>query len=314
MIDNEDLLRIFMATILNFGSLNIDYVYDVDHFVQGGETLSSYVMSTYCGGKGLNQSIALARAGAKVFHAGAVSSNADILIETLNNAAVDTSLIYKIDTPSGHAIIQRDPSGQNCILVYGGANQCITDDHIEQAVALFSAGDYLVLQNEINNISNIIRKAKTIGMNIVLNPSPMDSKIFELPLELVDIFILNEVEANSLCGDTDLTSHSMMQRMIERFPDAAIVLTLGDKGVLYQDPFISAPVHNGIYSVPVVDTTAAGDTFTGFFISSVSQGCTIAKALETASKAAALTVSRKGAEPSIPYLSEVLAAELALVQ
>jgi len=297
-----------MTKVLNFGSLNLDYVYCVDHFVQAGETISSTEMSTFCGGKGLNQSIALARAGARVYHAGAVGKDGDKLTKVLVENQVDISLVQIADVPSGHAMIQLQPNGQNCIIIFGGANQSITESHIDQSLSHFSENDYLILQNEINSVSTIMQKAKKRGMHIVLNPSPMDEKISEMPMEMVDTFILNEVEAERLCGTGD--PGQIMKDLRSQFPRAAIVLTLGRRGVCYQDPSLTEPLHNGIYRVPVVDTTAAGDTFTGFFIACISKNETALRALELASKASSLAVSRKGAEPSIPTLSEVLEANL----
>lgn len=297
-----------MVKVLNFGSLNLDYVYNVDHFVRAGETISSSLLNTFCGGKGLNQSIALARAGAKVYHAGAVGNDGGALVKVLEDNNVDTSLIRIVDLPTGHAIIQRDPDGQNCILLFGGANQSITDSHIEAALSGFSKDDYLILQNEINNTKSIMKRAKDKGMKIVLNPSPMDEKIHALPLELVDIFIVNEVEAESLFGSPE--PNQIMKNFRMRFPKATIVLTMGKMGAWYQDPSLSSPLYHGIYDVPVVDTTAAGDTFTGYFISCISESMAIPRALEISSMASSLAVSKEGAEPSIPAMKEVLTANL----
>jgi len=292
-----------MTKILNFGSLNYDYVYDVDHFVRAGETISSAARQTFCGGKGLNQSIALSRAGARVYHAGSVGRDGETLIKALADNHVDTSLIRITDVASGHAIIQRDAGGQNCIILFGGANRQVSDRHIEDALEGFSEGDYLVLQNEVNNLANMIKKAKDKGMYIALNPAPMDEGIHELPLELVDIFVLNEIEAEELCGSPD--PEQAMEALRRRFPSAAVVLTLGKDGVVYQDQSLATPLRHGIYDVPVVDTTAAGDAFLGFFIASVSGGSPVPNALEIASIASSLTVSKEGASPSIPTISEV---------
>lgn len=299
-----------MVKILNFGSLNLDYVYDVEHFVRAGETISSSGMAAFCGGKGLNQSVALARAGARVFHAGAIGIDGGLLTDMLAQNGVDVSLVQTTDAPSGHAIIQREPNGQNCILLFSGSNRRITDVQIENALSGFSRGDYLVLQNEINSVPAIMRMAKEKGMHIVLNPSPMDEKILDMPLDMVDIFVLNEVEAEELCGGPG----NLMRRLRERFPSAAIALTLGKEGALYQDPSMQEPVRHGIYRVPVVDTTAAGDTFTGFLVSCVSEGKSVSQAMEIASKAASLAVSRMGAAPSIPTMDEVLAAKLSVLR
>ena len=172
--------------ILCFGSLNLDKVYRVHHFVQPGETVSGLSLEEHCGGKGLNQSVAMAKAGGRVWHAGCVGrSDGQPLLQTLENSGVDISLVRRLDHPTGHAIIQVEESGQNCILLYGGANQQITTEQIDETLAQFQAGDLLVLQNEINNLPYLMEAASRKGLTIVLNPSPMDASILALPLEHV---------------------------------------------------------------------------------------------------------------------------------
>lgn len=289
--------------ILNFGSLNLDNVYHVDHFVRAGETLSSDAMHIYCGGKGLNQSIALARSGAKVFHAGAIGlEDGNILKEALKRNGVNIDHLFQLkDKKTGHAIIQIDKSGQNCILLFPGANHCITREHIDKTLENFSKGDLLILQNEINNIDYIINQAHEKGMQIVLNPSPMNEKILALPLEYVDYFILNEVEMADISEDDN--EEKGLQSLKEKYPNASVVLTLGSRGVRFENGSLS--LSRGIFKVDAVDTTAAGDTFTGYFFGAISQGEHVSQALKIASMASAIAVSRQGAEPSIPYMEEV---------
>lgn len=290
--------------ILNFGSLNIDYTYDVDHFVRGGETLSSKALHLFPGGKGLNQSIAASRSGADVWHAGAVGkSDGEFLIKQLNEAGVNTDYVKRLEVPSGHAIIQRQPDGGNCILLFGGSNQEITRGMADEVLEHFGKGDYLLLQNEISEVGYIMKRAAEKGMRIVLNPSPMDEKIGKLPLENVDYFLLNEVEAESLCGEGANRPEAMMEKLTKGFPKAKIVLTLGSQGSLYWDG--EKMIKQPCYKVKAVDTTAAGDTFTGFFIGGLSQGMEGVKALDWAAIAAAVAVSRAGAATSIPSKEEV---------
>ena len=290
--------------ILNFGSLNIDYTYDVDHFVRGGETLSSKALHLFPGGKGLNQSIAASRSGADVWHAGAVGkSDGEFLIKQLNEAGVNTDYVKRLEVPSGHAIIQRQPDGGNCILLFGGSNQEITRGMADEVLEHFGKGDYLLLQNEISEVGYIMKQAAEKGMRIVLNPSPMDEKIGKLPLETVDYFLLNEVEAESLCGEGANRPEAMMEKLTKGFPKAKIVLTLGSQGSLYWDG--EKMIKQPCYKVKAVDTTAAGDTFTGFFIGGLSQGMEGVKALDWAAIAAAVAVSRAGAATSIPSKEEV---------
>lgn len=299
--------------ILNFGSLNIDYTYQVDHFVRAGETLSSDSLQVFSGGKGLNQSIALSRAGADVWHAGAVGKDdGEFLIKQLEDAGVHIELIAHTQGKTGHAIIQKDPAGQNCILLYGGANQEITESMADRVMEGFGEGDFLILQNEISEIGYIMEKAHEKGMKIVLNPSPMDAKIAGYPLQYVDYFLLNEIEASDLCGgsgkkgtDGAADADALMAALSEHFPNAKIVLTLGGDGSVYKDGELL--IRQGIYKVPVVDTTAAGDTFTGYFIGGLQRGEDAKTALEHAAKAAAIAVSRPGAAPSVPAREEVLA-------
>lgn len=297
--------------VLNFGSLNIDNVYSVEHFVRGGETLSSEKMEVFSGGKGLNQSIALSKAlagsGVTVYHAGAVGKeDGAFLLKQMEEAGVNVELTAQLPCKTGHAIIQRDKAGQNCILLYGGANQAITREMADCVMEHFGEGDFLILQNEISQIGYIMETAHKKGMKIVLNPSPMDGKIGGYPLEYVDYFLLNEIEGADICGMAeagDTTKEALLKGLAERFPSAKIVLTLGGDGSLYKDG--DMVLEQGIYKVPVVDTTAAGDTFTGYFIGGLVRGETAKEALDNGAKAAAIAVSRPGAAPSIPNREEL---------
>lgn len=286
---------------LSFGSLNIDHTYQVDHFVQKGETLSSSSLQIFSGGKGMNQSIALSRAGAEVYHAGCIGQDGIFLIEQLKEAGVHTELIKVLkDVPTGHAIIQNDKEGDNCILLYGGANQAITKEYVDEVLSHFEEGNYLVLQNEINQLEYIMTEAHHKKMKIVLNPSPMNDHIKNLPLEYVNYFILNRIEACQLLEREVLDEKALCEMMRKKFPRAHIVLTLGGKGSCFmKDDRIH---YQSAYKVHPVDTTAAGDTFTGYFLA-FDRSIT---ALDMASKASAIAVTRHGAAPSIPSLDEVL--------
>ena len=290
--------------VLNFGSLNLDYVYDVDHFVREGETISSADMNVFCGGKGLNQSVALAKAGVKVYHAGAVgSADGAMLLEALSDVGVDISYVKRYDMSSGHAIIQKNRAGNNCILLYGGANQNIGIDFIKEVLKDFDKGDILLLQNEVSNLSFIIDEGYKRGMSIVLNTSPINEKIFECDLEKVEYLILNEIEAADILGASDTGEDELIEKLTKRFPGMKIVLTLGEKGSVYVDK--TQKIRQEIYKVDAVDTTAAGDTFTGYFIAGLVAGTDVAASLKQATRAASITVSRKGASPSIPFAKEV---------
>lgn len=289
--------------VLNFGSLNVDYVYKLPHVVMKGETISSTFMNTYPGGKGLNQSIALGKAGAEVYHAGAIGEDGKFLVDFLKESGVNTKFVKIFsDIKSGHAIIQNDDEGDNCILLYGGANQAITKEQVDETMAEFSSGDYLVLQNEINQLDYIIEKAYERGMKIVLNPSPFDEKLKSCDLNKIHLFMINEIEGGQITGCSD--KDEILEELAKKFPHAQFVLTLGSDGAVYYDG--KEKVFQDIFKVKAVDTTAAGDTFSGFFLAKIIEGAGVAEALRTAAKASSIAVSRPGAAPSIPTMEEVV--------
>lgn len=287
--------------ILNLGSLNFDRVYAVDQFVSAGETILSNGYEEFIGGKGLNQSIALAKGGAMVYHAGAVGPDGAALMKCLEDAGVETDFMMISETVSGHAVIQ-NAHGQNCIIVCGGANQSLTESYIDRVLSNFAPGDLLLLQNEVNLIPCAMGKAKSMGMKIAFNASPITRELLNYPLELVDFFLVNEIEGKLLAGTESDDPKVIVGALCARYPKAAVVMTLGKDGVLYRDEKEFCAV-SGIRVTPV-DTTAAGDTFTGFFLSAIAKGCDTKTALELATKAAALSITRKGAAPSIPTLEE----------
>lgn len=293
-----------MEKVLCFGSLNIDYTYKVDHFVQKGETISSQGLQVFSGGKGLNQSTALAKAGVEIYHAGAVGRDGEFLLEQLRDVGVHTENVAILtEVRSGNAIIQNDAEGDNCIILYGGANQAVTREQADAVIGKFSAGDYIILQNEISELAYIMKTAHKKGMRIVLNPSPMNDKILALPLEKVDLLILNEVEAGQILDTDETDGDVLMEKLLKRFPEMKFVLTLGSQGSIYGDK--RQKIKQSAYRVKAVDTTAAGDTFTGFFIGSLVRGLSVEQAMDIASRASAIAVTRSGAAPSIPTWDEV---------
>lgn len=292
-----------MAKVLNIGSLNIDKTYHMERFVRPKETVKALGYEEFCGGKGLNQSIALARAGAEVYHAGAVGRDGGPLLDILRKSGVHTEHIRQLDMASGHAIIQVDAAGQNSIIVYGGSNLCVSREHISAALEDFSAGDILLLQNEISNVDFAISEAKKRGMVIALNPSPFDDVIAGLPLDMVDYFLLNEVEGGLLAQAPADPPEEILGALRSRYPDAAFVLTLGEDGACFCGGGLM--LHQDIYKVHSVDTTGAGDTFGGYFIAGIAAGRDTEQILRQASAAAAISVSRRGAAPGIPAMDEV---------
>lgn len=293
--------------ILSLGSLNIDLVYSVSHINLEGETISARDREQKQGGKGLNQSVALAQAGADVFMAGCVGADGADLLETLRRSGVDTALVREVDGPSGHAIIQLADSGANSIIIYGGANGKVTPEMIDETLAGFDPGDYILLQNEISCVDYAIRAARERGLKVAFNPSPISEDLSAYPLDLVDIFILNELEGQALSGAGSTAGTDVLAALAARFPRAAIVLTLGEKGAMYHDGQhdLSCPAHK----VPVVDTTGAGDTFCGYYLACTMKGMEPQSALEMAARASALAIGKKGAAVSIPTLTQVESAD-----
>ena len=289
--------------VLSFGSLNIDHVYSVPHHAVTGETLTTANYARHMGGKGLNQSISLSRAGAQVYHAGAVGEDGLFLRDYLRDSGVNTDAVRVIDQPTGHAVIQVNAEGDNCILLYPGANRCQTQEHMLAALAGFEKGDLLLMQNETNGLADMMRAAKEKGMLVALNPSPIDDALLTLPMELVDYFILNEIEGAALSGESD--PECILEALVRKYPAAHIVLTLGDAGSCYAHGEVR--LHQDIFKVQAVDTTGAGDTFTGYFLSSQLRGESAAQSLRLAAAASAIAVTRPGAAQAIPLYDEVLA-------
>jgi ribokinase len=291
--------------VLNIGSLNIDYVYDVEHFVRPGETIASTSRSVFPGGKGLNQSIALARAGAEVWHVGVVGREGVWLKSLLKDSGVWVRFVEEQgETASGHAIIQRDSSGGNCIILYGGTNQLLAEEQIDTALSAAEPGDWLLLQNETSGVGHAIVSAKNRGMSVALNPSPANGLLDSYPLDLVDLFLLNEIEAATILGGGRASNRELIEAMQQMFPNSSIVLTIGDSGSLFSSKDTGVIVQKA-YHADVVDTTAAGDTFTGYFLASIMNGEDVSIALDRASMASSVAVSRLGAAPSIPHAEEV---------
>lgn len=287
--------------ILNFGSCNVDYVYSMEHIVIPGETLPSHSLEIFPGGKGLNQSIAAARAGAKVYHAGAVGEDGEMLRRVLADNGVDVRFLRNVNDRSGHAIIQLSDAGENSILLYRGANGSMTEAYVDEVLSHFGVGDLLVLQNEINLVPYMIDRAAARGMQILFNPAPFTPDLAELDYSKITYLVLNEIEACGLGGEQ--TPAQSLQRIRATYPSLTVIMTLGADGCVYADA--KQTFAHPAYRVPVVDTTAAGDTFIGYFLSSVVRGESPKTAVRKASGASALAVSRKGASTSIPLMGEL---------
>ncbi|MDO5649418.1 MAG: ribokinase [Gallicola sp.] len=286
--------------ILNMGSLNIDLTYSVSHIVRPGETIESTGLQKLVGGKGLNQSVSLGRVSKEVYHMGFIGEDGDFLKEFLEKNNVNTDLISLSSERSGNAIIQVDSRGENSIILYHGANFEFTKEKIDPVLEDFK-GQALVLQNEINHMDYILKKAKEMGLFVFLNPSPITESLLKTDLSSVDFFILNETEAKDITGAKDLTD--IDKKLLQLFPDAKFVMTKGKKGSVYFDSERS--FEQKAHKVEALDTTGAGDTFTGYFISKYLEDRDVEKALAYGTAASALSVQNFGAAASIPHLSEV---------
>ncbi len=287
--------------ILNFGSCNIDYVYSVDHAVLTGETIGAKGMEVFAGGKGLNQSVAAARAGAAVYHAGVIGEDGGFLRDILQDSGADVSLLRQSAHKNGHAIIQVNRTGNNCIIVYAGTNGMLTKEYVDEVLEHFGAGDLVMLQNETSCVEYIIDKAHRKGLEVMLNPSPFTAAMEKIDLGKIAYLMVNETEAAGFAHSDD--PKQAVALLTERYPELRIVLTMGAAGCIYADK--EGQFAHPAYRVRAVDTTAAGDTFAGYFAAMLSKGENAQRAIEYATAASALSVMREGASPSIPTLEDV---------
>jgi ribokinase len=289
--------------ILNFGSLNIDRVFRVGRIARPGETVASASLGVFAGGKGANQSVALARAGAQVAHAGKIGPDGTWLLDKLSQEKVDTRRVRIGRGATGQAMIQVDDEGQNAIVLLAGANHEISPDEIDEALADFPAESWLLVQNETSSVAHAIQSAKARGMRVAFNPAPFDSRVLKYPLDQLDLFCVNESEAAAMAGAGP--SEQLAAALAGQLPTCEILLTLGSDGVLYRGA--AGPMRVAAPQVHAVDTTAAGDTFLGYFLAGRCRELDVRESLERACRAAALCVTRPGAMDSIPRLDEVLA-------
>lgn len=288
--------------VFNVGSLNIDHVYRTSAFLRPGETSTALEYSVFAGGKGFNQSVALARAGVSTVHIGSVGGDGQWLVSLLRKEGVDTRHIETSGGASGHAIIQVTPSGENAILLHAGANGCVASAVVEAALGQARHGDWVLLQNETNACAQAICTAQKLGLSVAFNAAPMSAKLAADPLlRFVRLFILNEIEAEGLTGHADPLR--AVDFMLKKFPDSSTVITLGVEGAIFanRQTLIKQPA----FPCQPLDTTAAGDAFTGYFLASVARGDAPGEALREAALAASICVTRNGAAVSIPRREEL---------
>lgn len=287
-----------------FGSMNLDYTYQMDHMVRKGETQQSLHLQIFPGGKGLNQAIALKRAGADVSMAGCIGKDGDLLINTLKEAGINADNVCILDDqPTGHAIIQVDRSHDNCIITYGGANHAINQRLIDGVLSKMEKGDLLVLQNEISMIPQICKQAKEAGIRTAFTPAPVNTSLIDVPIGELDFLLCNEKEAAAISGLPDESSREEILKKLRLIaPQTTLIVTFGAYGALYIDT--DEQFFQPAFPVSVKDTTAAGDTFAGYVLAGLQEGLSARQAMDLAARAAALCVSRPGASPSIPTRAE----------
>lgn len=282
-------------TIYNLGSINIDLVYRVPHLPGPGETLASTSFSKGLGGKGANMSVASTRAGATCVHIGAIGDDGIWAKDRLQSYGVETAFIRVSDLSTGNAIIAVDDAAENSIILYPGANQALTEDEILVALGTAGASDIFLTQNETNAQVEGVKLAKDKGLRVAYAAAPFEAKAVEAVLDQLDLLFLNEVEAQQLQEATGLSP--------ENLPVLDVIVTLGARGCRWY--------HGGqvlefdAHRVEAVDTTGAGDTFTGYVLAALDRGMNMPEAIDLASRASALMVTRLGAADVIPPLAEV---------
>ena len=287
--------------VLCFGSANLDHVYKVDHFTVPGETQGCLEYDIKCGGKGVNQAIAMALAGNDTYFAGIIGSDGGLLKDALVDKGVHIDYMKISNKPTGHAIIEVDQSGQNHILLYGGTNKEIDFEYIDEVLSHFSKGDIVVLQNEINNVPYIIERCYEKEMKIFFNAAPYDIAVKNYPIEKVTWLVVNETEGAALSNEEDY--EKIIQTLKQKYPHTHILFTMGKEGsrVLTDKEDIKVEA----LKVNAVDTTGAGDTYIGYFVRGIVEEMPLLETAQMATKASAIAVTRFGAVDSIPNYEEV---------
>ncbi len=286
--------------IWNLGSINADFVYAVPHIPAPGETLSSTNRQTFLGGKGANMSVAAARAAAHVNHIGAVGQDGRWAVQRLLEYGVDTRNITEIETETAQAIIMVTPDGENAIILHPGANAEIPQATLQTAMAEAQTGDWLVIQNETNLQRTAATLGKKMGLKVAYAAAPFDADRVQAVLPHLDFLILNAVEAEQLANATGKSPAEL--------PVRDVIVTLGSDGADWYGGH--GKQHFDAIKVDPVDTTGAGDTFTGYVLAGLDRGMPMGQAIQQATKAGALMVTRHGTADVIPDLSEVQAFQL----
>jgi ribokinase len=290
-------------TVWNVGSINIDHFYDVPHIPAPGETLAATEVRSGLGGKGANQSVAAARAGARVHHIGAVGRDGGWAVGRMGGYGVGTDHILTMDVPTGHAIINLASDGENAIVIFGGANTAMPSDHVVAALSAARAGDVLLLQNETRHQPAAAGAGQGRGMRVVYSAAPFDPDAVIAVLPHVSLLVLNAVEAAQL--------ETALGTALGDLPVPEIVVTRGAVGADLLDTGTGTTVQVPAPKVTAVDTTGAGDTFAGYLAAGLDAGLPTVEAMTHAAAASALKVTRKGTADAIPDRGEVAAFLLA---
>lgn len=284
-------------TIWNLGSINADFVYRVPHLPTAGETLASSSYTRGLGGKGANMSVAAARAGARVAHLGAIGSDGGWMLERLMEYGVDTRAIDRVSDASGHAIIAVDGAGENQIILYPGANHAISETRLADRLREGAASDLFLFQNETNAQARAAALASGQGMRVVYAAAPFDAAAVSDVLPLLDLLILNAVEARQLEDATGLAPGDL--------PVRDVVVTRGSDGATWFETDGGTATDIPAIPADAVDTTGAGDTFTGYLCAGLDRGFSMRQSLDLATKAAAIMVGRVGTADVIPDLKDI---------
>lgn len=286
-------------TIFNLGSINIDHFYRLPHLPLPGETLAALSYRRGLGGKGANQSVAAARAGADLRHIGAVGADGRWMVARLGELGVDCTHVAEVAEASGHAIINIDEAGENAIVLYPGANRAIPAAAVQKALGQAGPGDWLILQNETTLQAEAARFAREQGLFVAYSAAPFDAGAVRAVLPHVTHLLVNEVEAAQLCA--------ALETGLPDLPVPYLVMTLGARGAVWQDRAAGTRIEVPALPVTPVDTTAAGDTFAGYLIAALAEGMPADGAMHLAAAAAALKVTRPGTADAIPARAEVAA-------
>lgn len=285
-------------TIYNLGSINADLLYQVPHLPQAGETLAATSYQRGLGGKGTNMSVAAARAASRVVHIGAVGPDGDWAIERLMEYGVDTRQIATVNPSTGHAIIALDEAGENSILLYPGANHAVTETQIADALTDATSDDLFVFQNETNAQLEAATQASSLGMRVAYAAAPFSASAVKAVLPLLDLLVLNSVEKKQL--ETELNTD------VSKLGVRDVIVTLGSDGCEWINGDSGAKRHFEAVQVEPIDTTGAGDTFTGYLVAGLDRGMPLEQSIRIAIKAAAIMVTRTGTADVIPDLKDVL--------